>query len=1041
MSETPDSTPIPVAAYRALEQENRVLQERLAGTSPGGPDLRLLRLTETLRQENVRLSAESQDQGTKNIELVFHVEELEQGQKALQVALDEALLALQAARREAEEARSGREASERDLQAERERLQAEGAARLEEAARAGREERQALEAGLAELQTRFEEARDELEGARTRHEELEAELEGARALAERRAAEGAASSEELARVTERAASLETALAESGSLAEGLARELEQARPALAELEERRVRAAALEEELAGLRAGQQALTERVVSLEALLAEAREEVDQGARELVEARERLASVEGALVEARELAARELQEAREETASLEETLARAREEAASLEAALEEARERSSAVGAELAEAREQALAAREELQGELEAARSRAASLEATLRQVEEQFLARVEEHHLPPRREEEPAGPPSQALTRLMEALLGASGPVLVQRVYARCGVDPASRQPGELERVLRSLEETAARLVTSPEQRTRLAEGLARLRGLLGEGAPAEEAPPAPPEAPPTQPEEAPPTPAAEAPPAPEEPTRPRLHLPSEGGPRYRRTTDPALQERIREGMKLLALQKFDDSWDLFQEMARSHPDLLEVQEGLFYNYAESFCWTEACQVGQRILLDELDSPRPERFLKTMHGVLIEAVKAARDPGERKRLFLSLAEIHLDDPTQALAFLERARQIPGPEETEARVHYYLVRLQAGGPAEQLRNVLGALEGVADHVELFEDLERASGKPANRAVRPAAEVVLALVGRGREAGGEAERKAGGRVGPSEVDPSAVEEEHGDEANLVVEFLLAQLLPRAEVTLPFPSPALAALQAESDPVPPGWKPAEFLERLNWKLFRKRDLQTRLYRGREEFWLRATPEPAPLVLFHPEVEGLPVPEQQGLALRALFHLHHRHVHVWRAAEILDPPLRCRLLGLTRDLVQETGTDVSDSLEREIDSLDPARPDLVAAVDELLGRLYNHCLREEFLILRNFFQPGRPFAAQLEEAADRFVARVLGLTAASFETAREGLGRDPLFARLEQEGFRALYEPPFEKHRALRLRLQRLWRGRLEA
>ncbi len=923
MAQTQDPNPAQGAAYQALEEENRVLRQRLSGDS-AAPDLRLLRLTETLRQENLRLAAESQDLGAKNIELVFQVEELEQRVQETQASADLAGQALEAARQEAakalQERDQARNLGQEQVQAERQRLEAELAARLQEVARSGQARAEALEGELAQSQARAEALEGELAQSRTRAEALEGELAQSRTRAE---------------------ALEGELAEAG-----VARDEAMQRDQVAARE---------------------------------LAAAREDLEQRGR-------RLEQLEGLLAEAERRAS--------EAALAEEENGR---------------------------------------LKDQVEAATARAESLEATLKQLQEQFFQRIEEQRQVAAAPMDPAGPPDQALSRFLESLLGSSGPHLVARVYARCRVDQASRQPQELERVLHSLEETAARLLSTDEQRARLSEGLGRLRAsLLGPA----EAPAAPPEATPAPAAETPAAPPEATPaPAAEAPADIPLHLGSQDDTVFHDVTEPALLKQIEEGNKLLALEKFDQSWDVFQKLAQEHPQALPILEGLFYNYVDSCCWVEAAKIGRRILYAELDGPRRGRFVKALHAALIEAFKAVRDAGERKLLLMNLAELHLDDPAQTRDFLGKARQIPGRTPADSRIDYYMMRLQEKDPAEQLRSVLGALEGVTERLDLFDGLDGSTSQAANRTLRPAAKVVLALVRQGRQAAAAAQEEGGERVAPWEPDPNLVDEEHDEGADLVLEFLLNQLLPRAHVAIPFPDPTFSALLDRSEPVPTGWKPAEVLDRLNWRLFRTRDMQARLYRGDEPFWLKATPEPVGQVLFHPDVAGLPVSEQQGLALRALFHLHHRHLHVLRASEILDAPLRCRLLGLTRDVVQDSGTDVSDWIEREIDALDPGRPDLAAALDEMLDRLYNHCLREEFLILKDFLVPGKLFAARLEGSADRFVARLVGVAEASYGIARQKVGRTPLFERLEKEGFQALYAPPLHEHRALRLRLQRLW------
>jgi len=996
MAQTPDPSQERRDDRRSSEEDHRPISEHLESGPLGSAELRLMGLVEALRGENQRLAAEVESLGTKNIELVFQIEESEQNLQQAQVALDEA-------RREAV-----RVATElKDLQA-----------RAEETLRA---ERQGLEQEMDQIRAEAEEGSRALDLLRQqaaqdqgRALELEGLLGEVRAQADASADREATLAEQVTRQTERLEALEGDLRLSRAHQED--REAESLR-LRQELEAEQARREQVESESSGLKT----------------------------ELAEWSRRMEEIEAELADAR-------LSAREQGAQLAEAL----QEKATLEAAC-------------------QAAAARSE-------------ALEKTLRQVREQFLQRLEQPSRPDRSPEDLQASPDRAVANLMESLLGSTGPVLVQRVYARCEVDPATRDPHAHLRVLVSLEETALRLVATPEKRERLGLELERLRAALS--ALAEGAEPLPErsaEVPPVaevvledvvpaqtelagleaaQPDaEVPLQEAAVAAPTRvsealaeevvsvaeerHEETPPRVtEVPSDSGPApwrslraeedavlFRHASDPALRARIEEGMKMVALEKFDNAWDLFQELSQAHPDVLEIQEGLFYNYFGSFCFNEALDVGRRILAAEMESPGAGRFVKAMHTVLIERLKAVRDAAERKRLFLNLAEIHLDDAPQALDFLARARQIPGRGPIDARLNYYRLRLQAGDSAEQYRDVLGALEGLADHPELFDDLDRASGQERNRAIRPAAQVVLALVRQGREVATRAEKGGGERVAAVDLDPNLVEEQHDDQADQIVEFLLNRLLPRGEVAVSFPDPGFTSLLEDSQPAPVGWKPAELLERLAWRLFHHKNVRAHLCSGSEPFWIRAVPEPTPQVLFHPEVAALPTSEQQGLVLRVLFHLHHRHIHLQRAAELLDNPTRCRLLGLTRDVVQETGTDVSDSLEREIDSVDPERPDLDLWLDQMLGRLHDHCLREEFLILRDFFRPGQLFRARLEGSADRFVSRLVGLTAASYGIARTEFGRVPLFEEVEQQGFQVLYRSPLPTWRPQRARLQRLW------
>ena len=78
MAQNPDSSLESREDRRIPEEEARVLFEELDPGPLGPAELRLMGLVETLRGENRRLAAEVESLGTKNIELVFQVQESEQ---------------------------------------------------------------------------------------------------------------------------------------------------------------------------------------------------------------------------------------------------------------------------------------------------------------------------------------------------------------------------------------------------------------------------------------------------------------------------------------------------------------------------------------------------------------------------------------------------------------------------------------------------------------------------------------------------------------------------------------------------------------------------------------------------------------------------------------------------------------------------------------------------------------------------------------------------------------------------------------------------
>lgn len=956
----------------ALRQEPPDVQSSAAEDM----DVRLIRLNEELRSEIERLTKEIEGLGSQNIELAFSLEEMESGLARVQREADEARAQRDQARLAIQDVEASRIALEGRLESARD----EAARRLQELQEAREESTgrlQELEQAREEAERRLhdlEGARMELAAARGETERLVAEVETlqrAREEAETR----------LRTLQEQARAQEV---EARQSIERLQREMEELREAGDQLEQLR------QQEEDTRRAREFAERER---------------DGAIRERDAAKAMLGPLEANLTSAR----RELERLVRDRASKDL-------EIATMQSRETEQNSQIARLESQIADLRTEARASLT-LRAELDEARARIAALEGTLVQVKRELVERPVSSTQAPAKG---AGTPHGALTAALAEILGATGKMLVDKVYGRCSVDHDCRDPGPLADVTRMLEETASRLCRSDEQRTRLSTVLQEFRlGLEGVAPGLREATP---EAPLAGSPAAAAAPAAAAP-RPSGVERPH-RLPSPLEP-LAATLDETAAGQVAAGMKLLGLEKYEESFDLFTDLAARHPDSVDVQAGLFYNYVGMFCWLEAYGVGRR-LVPSLVASGDDRFLTAMRRVLRERLSSTRSMAEKKRLTMELGELLLDKPSEALDQFRRARSIPDPVPEEGRIDFYLLRLLADTRDERLPHLIGALQGVADSLETFDHLEELVQDPKHRSLAPRARTVSALLREGAQAAVAAEDEAPARA--EFLEPALLEKAGDPAAAAALAFVLDRLLPRAGVKQAFPSDWVAFEEKGTE-----WAPATAVWRLDRQVFGLPALTVRQRPSKDGPLVEAFPGPLPTIVLSPAAEGVPEDELRFLVARVMFRLHRRHADLDYLVGTFDGGTRARIVRETVTLVKEAGTEISGTLAGEVASLNGTEtPERLV---ELLDRLYEHCLREEFRVARQLVAETRPFAVLLDREADRFAATVAGLAAANAAVLREVLGDGELARRALQQGFETLYRPPAKETRALRLRLQNLW------
>ncbi len=254
------------------------------------------------------------------------------------------------------------------------------------------------------------------------------------------------------------------------------------------------------------------------------------------------------------------------------------------------------------------------------------------------------------------------GAPGEVFSNVLQEVLGPPGRALVEQLYLRYEVDISNTEPEVLSLIADRLQPMAMRLARTPEQAERVRLGLNRCRSFLRL-----------------------PTTAA--------PLRAGLPRRAEARMRPAPLLNPKnapvvasdLSRRLEYGMKLVALERYEQALEVFQDLAPLYPECVEVYAGLFYAYAGFGCYTEAHEVGRKLHV-ALTGEARERFLKTFTGVVCERVDTACDPCDAKRWLLELAELHRHNPRRAVAFLRRASRIPETIEDEGMLELYLREL-------------------------------------------------------------------------------------------------------------------------------------------------------------------------------------------------------------------------------------------------------------------------------------------------------------------------------------------------------------------
>ncbi len=141
-----------------------------------------------------------------------------------------------------------------------------------------------------------------------------------------------------------------------------------------------------------------------------------------------------------------------------------------------------------------------------------------------------------------------------------------------------------------------------------------------------------------------------------------------------------------------------------------------------------------------------------------------------------------------------------------------------------------------------------------------------------------------------------------------------------------------------------------------------------------------------------------------------------------------------------RLQLMNVLCDITKEAGVDPGVEFRAILNNIKETDNNFEDKLEKLVNAVFMRTGSFEFAAGHELMFAKRPFTDILDAASDRFVARVLGMTDASYSIALRQINDYDLFKKIEDEGFSVIYEPQYSKYFLLRLRLQRLWTAPLQ-
>ncbi|MGM9992038.1 MAG: hypothetical protein ACI376_04200 [Candidatus Bruticola sp.] len=500
---------------------------------------------------------------------------------------------------------------------------------------------------------------------------------------------------------------------------------------------------------------------------------------------------------------------------------------------------------------------------------------------------------------------------------------------------------------------------------------------------------------------------------------------------------------DKQLIEEVKVGLDLSEKGEYDAALAKFAKLLRQDGALLQPCLAILHTYVNIARWEDAYKTGISLVYDTYPTQYWDKYIADMVQVLVHKLESANSDVEIKRLIFELALLHAKYPVTARKFLSLASSISEKIREDAAIHYYLLKL--GVSSDSVETTIEALQEITCCPELFDELFMQAKKTVNRSKAPILNMIEALYLNSKEEAKKVEDRSVSLVplGPVQISPSDIERFHSQATSgKVLSFMLDELFPRSEFSPPVWPERFKNILESSKIIPLHFGPAKVFERLNARTFKFKGVELRYYDGKELFFVKAAEsEEGKTFILHAKLAELTPVEQQFIILRKCFQLYHRHTRLWHARLSLDDTMVCRLLSTVVEMSVENGAEVSASLIKVVKNYDADTSNLYRRISETITRLYRATGDKHFLSLKEFLFAKRPFTSTLDGDANRFAAKSVGITEASYGLARLFAGMRSDYDVLANNGFCALYADLQPKDEFLRKSLQLLWTSYLSA
>ena len=499
---------------------------------------------------------------------------------------------------------------------------------------------------------------------------------------------------------------------------------------------------------------------------------------------------------------------------------------------------------------------------------------------------------------------------------------------------------------------------------------------------------------------------------------------------------------DLQIINEVKVGLELSENGEYDLALAKFARLLKQDSYILQPNLAILHNYVNMARWEDAYKAGLPLLYDAFGTDYWESYVRDMAQAVINKMPVDKSEIDIKKLLFVLALLCAKYPVTARKFLRLADAISEKCPDEAALHYYL--LKVGVTSASIDNTVEALQEITTCPELFDELFEQAKDPINKKYKPVLDMIEALYLNSKDEAKNIEDSIDSLVplGPVQISPADIERYHSKAtADKVVEFMLNKLFPEAGFEPAAWPDRFNGIVEEAKLIPFNFKPAELFERFNARIFKFANVELRYYDGQEQFFIKAFNfEKGKIFILHAKMAELTSAEQQFIILRKCFQLYHNHTQLWYSRLSLDDTMMCKLLETVVKMCIESGIEAAEPWLKVVGNYDADTPNLYRKISETITRLYRMTDYEPFLILKEFLFARRPFTSVLDGDANRFAAKAVGITEASYGLARLFAGMRSDYNILAQDGFCALYADLQTKDEFLRKSLQLLWTSYLQ-